>query len=353
MERASKQDACSCGDDAEGSEQGHVLSFDSEDEQEFEEEYHNKIYNRRVSHLVAACNRLFWRQISLENSSFASDKPETATNIHKELAESIVHMYNDFRGWMDETTKLANHICHGLDSLFDEYKDRKVMAVDVLEVLIEALQYGMSFSSAYLQATFVIYGLIITENSGETERLYIEDGVIESIQWTIEELFDLTEEIREASARNDDLSLDITFPFDDTARVKSRMFPVIRQMFPHARRSLCDHLALSVAIRRRRLRRPFKDAERLKARIVRRARSQANSNQAYLQPSESEPQPQPLNTLAPLPHTIEDGTSSTESIDTSIMLSIGADYSDLSIESAFPSDNIEPFCASIYIQIPS
>ncbi|KAM0521323.1 hypothetical protein ACHAPE_002803 [Trichoderma viride] len=322
MEEASRQDdASSYGDDdVAGSELGRVLSFESEDELKFEEEYHDKIYNRPISNLVVACVGLFGRQMSQENSSFASDMPGTTAESRKELAEFIVHMNDTFRCWMAETADLAENIIHDLDSLFNEYKDRKVMAVDVFEVLIEALQYV---------------------NAGETERLYIKDGVIESIQWTIEELFDLTEEIREASRRNDDLSLDIAFPFDDTASVRSHTFPVIRQMFPHARRSLCDQLALSVAIRRRRLRRTFKDAERFKARIARRARSQVNSNQAYLQPSESEPQPLPFYTLAPSPHSIEGSTVSTDSVDTSTTLNIGTAYSNFSIESAFPSKNIE------------
>lgn len=167
---------------------------------------------------------------------------------------------------------------------------------------------------------------------------------MESIKWTIEELYDLTEEIREASKRNDDLSLDIAFPFDDTASVKSHMFPVIRQMFPHARRSLCEQLALSVAIRRRRLRRTFKDVERLKARVAQSARRQVNARQAYLQPSESEPrpQPQPFYAFGPSPHNIEGRAASTESIDTSRMLKkIVTDYCELSIQSAFPSESIE------------
>lgn len=177
-------------------------------------------------------------------------------------------------------------------------------------------------------------------NSGKTERLYIEDGVIESIQWTIEELNDLTEEIREASKRNDDLSLDIAFPFDDTASVKSHMFPVIREMFPQARRSLCEQLALSVAIRRRRLRRTFKDAERLKARLARRARSRGNASQAYLQPSRSEPQLRSFYALDPLSHSIRGRTASMESVDMSRMLSIVTAHGELSIESAFPRENI-------------
>lgn len=167
--------------------------------------------------------------------------------------------------------------------------------------------------------------------------------MIERIQWTIEELYDLTEEIREASRRNDDLSLDITFPFDDTTSIKNHMFPIIRQMFPHAQRSLCEQLAFSVAIRRRRLRRTFKDAERLKARIARRAWSQASTNQAYpgriIPPRPSEPQP--LYTLAPLLQNIEGSTASTESVDTSNMLNIDIAYSGASIESAFPTISME------------
>lgn len=166
----------------------------------------------------------------------------------------------------------------------------------------------------------------------------MEDGVVESIQWTIEELFDLTEEIREASRRNDDLSLDIAFPFDDTASVRGHMFPVIRQMLPHARRSLCDQIALSVAIRRRRLRRTFKDAERLKTRLARRARNQANTNQAYPGPQASETQP--IYTLAPLPHNIEGSTASTESVVTSRILNVDIACSGISIESAFPTKDI-------------
>jgi hypothetical protein len=169
--------------------------------------------------------------------------------------------------------------------------------------------------------------------------------VIKSIQWTIEELFDLTEEIREASRRNDDLSLDIAFPFDDTASVRGHMLPVIRQMFPHARRSLCDQLALSVAIRRRRLRRTFKDAERLKTRLARRAWSQANINQAYPgriippQPSET----QLCYTLAPLPHDVEGNSASTESVVTSKILNVDIAYSGISIESAFPTKDMESY----------
>lgn len=165
MERASKQDACSWGDDdVKGSEQGHVhvLSFDSEDDLEFEEEYHDKIYNRPISNLVVACVGLFRRQMSQKSSSFASDKPGTTAESRKELAEFIVHMNDTFSCWMAETADLADNIIHDLDSLFNEYKDRKVMAINVLEVLIEALQYGMSLSLGYLQATFATFGLIMT-----------------------------------------------------------------------------------------------------------------------------------------------------------------------------------------------
>jgi hypothetical protein len=179
--------------------------------------------------------------------------------------------------------------------------------------------------------------------SGETERLYTGYGVIEGIRVGIEELYGLTNMIREASRRNDDLNFDMFLPFDKTADVKNRMFSIIRQMFPYARRSLCDQLALSVAIRRRRLRRTFKDAEKLKARIARRAWSQANTGQAYPggiippQPSET----QFFYTLAPLPHNIEGSTASTESVVTSKLLNVDIAYSGISIESAFPTKDME------------
>ncbi|KAK1248919.1 hypothetical protein MKX08_007139 [Trichoderma sp. CBMAI-0020] len=182
MDEASRQDGASSygHDDVEGSEQGHVLSFESEDDLEFEEEYHDKIYNRSISHLVVACIGLFRRQMSQKTSS-ASDKPETTTESREKLAEFIVHMNDTSECWMAETDDLAENMIHGLDSLFNEYKDRKVMVVDVFEVLIEALQY---------------------------------------------------EEIREASRRNDDLSLDIAFPFDDTASVKVICFPLSGKCSP-------------------------------------------------------------------------------------------------------------------------
>lgn len=152
MEEASRQDDTSSygDDDVAGSELGRVLSFESEDELKFEEEYHDKIYNRPISSLAVACLGLFGRQMSRENSSVASDKPGTTAESRKELAKFMVDMNDTFRCWMAETADLAEKIIHDLDSLFNEYKDRKVMAVDVFKVLIEALQYGMSFSFGYL-----------------------------------------------------------------------------------------------------------------------------------------------------------------------------------------------------------
>lgn len=156
MEEASRQDdASSYGDDdVASSELGRVLSLESEDELKFEEEYHDKIYNRPISDLVVACVGLFGRQMSQKNSSFASDRPGSTAESRKELAEFIVHMNDTFRCWMAETADLADNITHDLDSLFNEYKDRKVMAVDVFEVLIEALQYGMSFSFGIFTSHF-------------------------------------------------------------------------------------------------------------------------------------------------------------------------------------------------------
>ncbi|EHK44519.1 hypothetical protein TRIATDRAFT_319773 [Trichoderma atroviride IMI 206040] len=310
MEEASRQDDTSSygDDDVASSDQGHVLSLESEDDLEFEADDYDKIYNRHVSHLVVECVGLFTRQMSQKNSPSASDKPDTTVKSQKEIADFIIHMNDTFRCWMAETADLADSIIHGLDSLFNEYRDVKVMLIGTLEVLIEDLKYV---------------------SSGETERLYTGYGVLEGIQVGIKQLYSLTNMIREASRQNDDLNFDMLLPFDKTADVKDRMFSIIRQMFPHARRSLCDQLALSVAIRRRRLRRTFKDADRLKARIARRAWSQANTNQAYpgriFPPQLSETLP--FYTLAPLPHNIKGSTASTELVDTSKMLNVGIAYS--------------------------
>lgn len=161
---------------------------------------------------------------------------------------------------------------------------------------------------------------------------------MEGIRFAIEELHALTETIRKASIRNEDLSLDAAFIKDDTTDFKNHMLPIIRRMFPHAQPSLCDQLALSVAIRRRRLRRTFKDAEKLRARRARSARSQSNNNQespASAIPSQpSQPQPQLLYTLARLPHNVEGGITCTESVVTRNKLNVGVAYSDFQYGSA-------------------
>lgn len=161
MEDASRQDDASSYGDAD------TAGFDSEDDLKFEEAYHDKIYNKHISDLIVVCVGLFERQMSRMNSSSASDKPETTAESRTKLAESIVHMNDTFRCWLAETADLAENIIHDLDSLFNEYKDRKVMAIDAFEELIEALQYGMSFSFGYLQGTFVTSVLIMTSELGQ------------------------------------------------------------------------------------------------------------------------------------------------------------------------------------------
>jgi hypothetical protein len=150
MEEAIRQaDASSYGDNnAADSNQGHVLSSEEQDVLKFEEEYHDKIYNRHISDLVVACVGLF-RQMNQKSSSFASGKPETTVECRKDIAEFVAHMNDTFRCWMAETADLAEKFIHDLNSLFNDYKDRKVMVIDVLEMLIEGLQYGTSPSVRY------------------------------------------------------------------------------------------------------------------------------------------------------------------------------------------------------------
>lgn len=104
--------------------------------------------------------------MSKRNSSFASDKPEITAESRKELAEFIARMHEGLEGWMRETADLADELIHGLDSLFDEYKDVKVMIIGTLEVLIENLQYGRPLSHAYLAMKFVACGLIMISDFG-------------------------------------------------------------------------------------------------------------------------------------------------------------------------------------------
>lgn len=136
------QDAFSYGNN--DVKQGHLLSLDSEDDLEFEEDCDDEKNNKSVSQLIVVCVGLFSRQMGQENSPSASNKPETTVERPKEIAEFIVDISSDFRYWIQVTTTLARHINHCLDSLFQEYKDIKVLAIDLLEVLIENLEYGTS-----------------------------------------------------------------------------------------------------------------------------------------------------------------------------------------------------------------
>ncbi|PTB43804.1 hypothetical protein M441DRAFT_453279 [Trichoderma asperellum CBS 433.97] len=316
MEEANRQDGVVCheeaqdafsynNDDATGFEQGNVLSLENDDDLEFEEDYDDVQKHKDVSAAVVKCIFLFGKQMGQANSPCASNKPETTNERSKEIAEFIVDMNSNSMYWFERTSALARDISDSLYSLFQEYRGVKTEVIGLLEVLIENLESVIS---------------------GGTEYLYTPLEAMEGIRFAIEELHALTEMIRKASIRNEDLSLDAAFIKDDTTDFKNHMFPIIRRMFPHAQPSLCDQLALSVAIRRRRLRLTFKDAEKLRARRARSARSQSNNNQEYpasaIPSQPSQPQPQLLYTLARLPHNVEGGITCTESVVTRNKLNV-------------------------------
>lgn len=129
--------------------------------------------------------------------------------------------------------------------------------------------------------------------------------------------------IRKASVRNQTYSLTTAFTRDDDTYFKDYVSLIIRRTFPHARRSLCEQLALSITIRRKRLLRLVQHEEKLK---IRGTRSQISTNQAHsksIKPSKlSWFKSLPFLKPARLPHNIEGRIISTASVDTRSKLNV-------------------------------
>ncbi|KAL7920358.1 hypothetical protein ACQKWADRAFT_314900 [Trichoderma austrokoningii] len=105
-------------------------------------------------------------------------------------------MNEDYTRWEAKANRLAADITTGdMDSLFNVYKDMKVMGIDFLGLLEKGLK------------------------DGKTEHLYTDGGVIESIQLGIKELYEVTEEIEEAAKWNNDLFFALINPYGDTENV--------------------------------------------------------------------------------------------------------------------------------------
>lgn len=98
--------------------------------------------------------------------------------------------------------------------------------------------------------------------------------------------------IRTSSVRSQNYNSSSGFGKHHEPYFENYVFLIIRQTFPHARRSLCKQLSESIALRRIRLHDMIKHEEKLKAR---RRASQVNNNSTY---ASSAAQPQPPRSQA-------------------------------------------------------
>ncbi|KAF4440431.1 hypothetical protein F53441_12274 [Fusarium austroafricanum] len=241
-----------------------------------------------IFELVRGCLMLFSslaRQAGLPN---VPEQPDATAGQHfNEVTEFIADMDRSFNIWIDYTGALAANVDRSLDARLQDCKEIKGIVVELLQMLVRNLEY------------LAKAGTLDAKN--QTNNVP-EQGVVDSVGHTIEELHFIARVIRKSSVRSENYNLSLTSGRNDDQNFERYAFQLVRCTFPKARRSLCKQIGRSIALRRKRLLHNSLHEQKLKTR--RATLSQFKTDRSQTAPDHQSihrHEPQPISSLIPRP----------------------------------------------------
>ncbi|KAM0518935.1 hypothetical protein ACHAPE_003925 [Trichoderma viride] len=167
-----------------------------------------------------------------------------------------------FNAWIDNTGALADDPSKSLDTRLHAHRDIQKMVVDLLKMLVRNLGYrkaafrvcAASKSSNTLTMNFSVDNPDSVKPNGPSDNNGYEDNLEDEasngIQQALEGLYFMARAILRASVRSHEYSLSPHFHRDDDSYFQEQACLFVRHSFKDARRSLCNQLGASLAIRR-------------------------------------------------------------------------------------------------------
>lgn len=105
------------------------------------------------------------------------------------------------------------------------------------------------------------YSLLLVETKDSSHEL--EEEATEPVRQAVDELHFMASAIRRSSVRSQNFMLSSAFEKSDDPFFENSAFLIVRNTFPHARRSLCKQIGASLALRRKRLLRQMQHEQKL------------------------------------------------------------------------------------------
>ncbi|KFA48128.1 hypothetical protein S40293_10227, partial [Stachybotrys chartarum IBT 40293] len=169
-------------------------------------------------------------------------------------------MERSFNLWIDYTGALAADISRSLDTRLRAHRDIKEMVIELLQMLARNLEYRRSHGAK----------LHLTSGDGgdgdDGDGAELGDEARDASQKALEELHFMASAIRRSSVRSHRYNLSSQIQRDDDSYFQEQACLLVRYFFPHARRSLCDQLGVSLAIRRTKFFQRMRHEEKLRTR---------------------------------------------------------------------------------------
>ncbi|KAL6900065.1 hypothetical protein GGI43DRAFT_56176 [Trichoderma evansii] len=170
----------------------------------------------------------------------------------------IDEMERSFTLWIDYTGALAD-VSRSLDMRLHAHSDIKEMVTDLLQMLARNLEYLHKSDS--VKPDVPSSG---SDNNSDADEL--EDEARYAIQKALDELHFMAAAIRRSSVRSQKYNLSSRFHRDDDSYFQEQACLLVRYYFMDARRSLCDQLGASLAMRRSKFFRRIQHEEKLRTR---------------------------------------------------------------------------------------
>ncbi|UKZ52305.1 hypothetical protein TrVGV298_006080 [Trichoderma virens] len=206
----------------------------------------NEIYD-----IVIECSNLFETIILFENGDHSGNQPADASHLQPGKNDTtrrtrIGQLGRSFDLWINYTGALAS-IDRSLDNRLRDHSDIKEMVMDLLEMLHRNLCY-------------------ISSGNISKERQELDEEAWKATEKSVTDLHFMAAAIRRASTQSQKYVLSSTFEQNEEAYFEDYATILARRDFPNARRSLCEHLGASVAVRRQKIFRKKAHEEKLSKR---------------------------------------------------------------------------------------
>jgi hypothetical protein len=171
-------------------------------------------------------------------------------------------MGRSFDLWINYTGALAA-VGRSLDDRLRGHIDIKEMVLELLQMLARNLQYSMdrhdfpewAFAGAHCSLVYDEEAMNshLPQDSTSLPDRNLEEEVWTAIEQAIDGLHFMAAAIRRSSVQSQKYNLSSRFERDDDLYFEERATLLVKRGFPNARRSLCEQLGASLAVRRKRL----------------------------------------------------------------------------------------------------